>query len=118
KDPVCGMTVDRARAAATREYKGKTYYFCARSCAEKFSAQPEAYLEQARASRPHPHGSLADQEIWYFCPMHPEVRQLGPGSCPKCGMALEAELTSAAGPDDSELRDMTRRLWVSAALAV
>jgi P-type Cu+ transporter len=75
-DPICGMTVDEKGAAATSEYKGATYYFCSESCKKSFDKDPEAYLG-------------AKTPIIYTCPMHPEVRQQGPGSCPKCGMALE-----------------------------
>jgi Cu+-exporting ATPase len=91
-DPVCGMKVDPTRAAGSVEYRGDTAYFCSQGCAAKFRAAPEKYAQQAKldASPPRipaenePHGE-------YTCPMHPEIRQAGPGSCPKCGMALERD---------------------------
>lgn len=87
-DPVCGMTVEPATAAGSHEYKGQTYYFCSKGCLDKFKADPEKYLTP---STPAPDLSQGRGEsgVEYTCPMHPEVRQIGPGSCPKCGMALE-----------------------------
>jgi Cu+-exporting ATPase len=92
-DPVCGMTIDPADAAATREYDGKTYYFCMEACAGSFEANPEKYLhpERGPAPEPVPPGTM------YVCPMDPEVRQPHPGACPKCGMALEPDLGTAIG---------------------
>jgi Cu+-exporting ATPase len=87
KDPVCGMTVDPAHAAGKADYQGKTYYFCNPRCEQKFKASPEAYLSPKPAPAPPP----AQPGQMYFCPMDPEVRQEGPGICPKCGMALEPE---------------------------
>ena len=110
KDPVCGMTVDPAKAAGKHEHHGKTYYFCSKGCLEKFKARPENYLGAKPAPAP---ANAAGQ---YTCPMHPEVVQDGPGSCPKCGMALVP--VGGAQEDDSELRDMTRRFWVSAVLSL
>ena len=86
KDPVCGMQVDPATAAGTSEYQGRTYYFCSQSCLDKFQVSPERYLSAASAT-PHQHAHGDTRE--YTCPMDPEVRQIGPGACPKCGMALE-----------------------------
>ncbi|HVP55143.1 MAG TPA: heavy metal translocating P-type ATPase [Candidatus Eisenbacteria bacterium] len=103
RDPVCGMNVDAAKPAATVAHKGSTYYFCCRGCADKFSADPDKYLSlRAQASatttaQPQPAPKGAD----YICPMDPEVRQLGPGACPKCGMALEPEVPLAS----------TKTLW-------
>jgi Cu+-exporting ATPase len=146
KDPVCGMTV-KPDSPHHVEYRGSEYRFCSAKCLAKFQASPDAYLkprlEQPRVSRP---------SVIYTCPMHPEVRQPGPGSCPKCGMALEPESPvangtveytcpmhpeivrskpgncpvcgmaleprSAAVEDNAELRDMTRRFWISVALAL
>ena len=114
KDPVCGMSVDPTRAAARREHAGETYFFCSTRCAEKFDAAPESYLGE----RPQPARSRPDDVI-YTCPMHPEIEQVGPGDCPICGMALEPKTIERRGRGPSaELRDMTRRFWVSAALAL
>ena len=92
-DPVCGMQVDPQAAVGSFDYQGKSYFFCRQSCLEKFRANPEKYLTPGAATpvdplrASHPHSGSAD--ISYTCPMHPEVRKMGPGSCPKCGMALE-----------------------------
>ena len=182
KDPVCGMTVDPARAKATHEHGGKKYYFCCEGCRQKFSADPEKYLlpktlagiapmssrpvqiipapasasRQAAAAVPkRPSSAPAVKANEYTCPMDPEVRQQGPGDCPKCGMALEpttaalpatkTEYTCPMHPEivrdepgtcpicgmaleprtigvaeekNSELVDMTRRFWISAALTI
>jgi Cu+-exporting ATPase len=106
RDPVCGMRVDPSRAVATVAHGGMLHHFCSTGCAEKFRADPERYLSDVVAAP-------AASDALYTCPMHPEVRQQGPGSCPICGMALEP-ISAATPPDDSELRDLTRRLWVSA----
>lgn len=123
-DPVCGMKVTPGREAASVTHDGRTLLFCSTHCAAKFRADPGRYTSGRAAGeasccshggerRPPP---LADRpDAVYTCPMHPEVRQIGPGDCPKCGMALEP-LDAAAEPDDSELRDMTRRFWIAAAL--
>ena len=112
-DPVCGMTVDPEHAAGKYEYQGQTYYFCSARCEEKFKASPETYLS---GQKPAP--APAKPDAWYFCPMDPEVRQIGPGTCPKCGMALEPEMPTAAPEENTELRDMTRRFWVSLVFTV
>ncbi|HCM39756.1 MAG: hypothetical protein A2Z97_00330 [Bdellovibrionales bacterium GWB1_52_6] len=106
KDPVCGMTVDPGDAYQA-DYNGTTYFFCSESCVTRFESAPSAYLgESLRLVTNQP--SAKDHD--YTCPMHPEVRQLGPGSCPICGMALEpVEAAVQTGPDP-ELVDMTRRL--------
>jgi Cu+-exporting ATPase len=88
RDPVCGMRVNEAKAAGSSEYQGRTYYFCGASCMAKFKADPDRYVrppEAASLASPKP----GTQQVEYTCPMHPEVRQMGPGTCPKCGMALE-----------------------------
>ncbi len=116
-DPVCGMTVTPESAAATATHDGETYLFCSTGCHAKFVADPESYLrpaDEADAAASPP----ADPGAIYTCPMHPEVEQVGPGSCPKCGMALEPKTVTAEEPDDPELRSMTVRFWVSAALTV
>jgi heavy metal translocating P-type ATPase len=113
KDPVCGMTVDPHTAKHRATHNGKTYYFCAARCREKFIANPGAYLdpEQAKAEAV-PAGTI------YTCPMHPQIRQVGPGSCPICGMALEPETPSSSSEPNPELADMTRRFWIGLALAL
>jgi Cu+-exporting ATPase len=114
KDPVCGMMVDPATAKHRAQHAGRDYFFCNPRCREKFVANPETYLAPAPLpSAPAKPGAI------YVCPMDPEVRQVGPGLCPKCGMALEPE--DVAATDDTpnpELADMTRRLWIGLALAV
>jgi Cu+-exporting ATPase len=114
KDPVCGMDVDPHTAKFRAEHGGRTYYFCAAGCRAKFIADPTKYLSQdKRPLEPVPEGTI------YTCPMHPEVRQVGPGACPICGMALEPEMITAGdhGPHP-ELVDMQRRFWVALALAI
>ncbi len=146
RDPVCGMTVDPAKAAAKYEYQGQAYYFCNPKCEERFKADPEKYL--------HPFPAVAapvSKDAIYICPMDPEVRQDHPGACPKCGMALEPETpvlptktewtcpmhpeivrdapgscpicamaleprTVTVEVDNPELRDMSRRFWISLVL--
>ncbi len=89
KDPVCQMLVDPETAAGKYEYEGRTYYFCSPHCVKKFSEAPEAYLSGSAAAPGAPARTGRETGGAYTCPMHPEVRQDGPGSCPKCGMALE-----------------------------
>jgi Cu+-exporting ATPase len=114
KDPVCGMSVDPHAAKHRREHAGRTYYFCSARCAERFEAEPEAYLGAERARvRPAPKDAI------YTCPMHPEIEQVGPGDCPICGMALEPkEVTQGEEGPSAEYLDMRRRFWVSAALSL
>ena len=97
-DPVCGMTFPPEKAAATHEHGGKTYYFCATSCRDRFRAAPESFLGGAKAT-----AAMADADAEYTCPMHPEVRQQGPGSCPICGMALEPVTVTAGEAKNPEL---------------
>ncbi len=108
-DPVCGMTVEPQKAAGTYSYKGRDYYFCSKRCIEKFRADPEGYL----SPRPKPEGP---KDAIYLCPMHPEVRQIGPGSCPICGMALEPEAASLEEGPNEELINMRRRFWAAVVL--
>jgi P-type Cu+ transporter len=112
-DPVCGMKVDPAKSPHRHDHRHKTFHFCSAGCRGKFAADPAKYLEET-AAVPQRHDASAD--AIYTCPMHPEVRQAGPGSCPICGMALEPEL--GGGDDGGELADMTRRFWISLALAL
>ena len=109
KDPVCGMDVMPGQASGgSAEFAGQTYWFCSEGCRKKFIGDPTRYVRTAPATPARP---AADDRI-YTCPMHPQVRQKGPGSCPICGMALEpVTVTSEEGPDP-ELVDMTRRFWV------
>jgi Cu+-exporting ATPase len=143
-DPICGMTVDIATAKHKHSFGGSTWYFCSKHCVDKFAADPERYAKGEKAASV----PAAAPGALYTCPMHPEIEQQGPGSCPKCGMPLvplvpaaAAEYTCPMHPeirsptpgncpkcgmalvpaagakeDDSELRDMTRRFWLSAML--
>ncbi|HEY3800114.1 MAG TPA: heavy metal translocating P-type ATPase [Caulobacteraceae bacterium] len=113
KDPVCGMSVDPATSAHAFEFAGQTYRFCCAGCRTKFEVNPQRYL--APPAEPPP-AALGLASAIHTCPMHPEVRQLGPGACPDCGMALEpAAPTLEEGPNP-ELADFTRRLWIAAGL--
>src|SRR5262245_57341752 len=153
-DPVCGMSVEPVHAAGTYVHHGETYYFCSQSCLDRFAAAPEQFTGTTTDGPPQrtPAPATGDAAE-YTCPMHPEVRQTGPGSCPKCGMALEpvtlsvptttVEYTCPMHPEivrgepgfcpicgmaleprtvtveeeNLELKDMTRRFWVSLALS-
>jgi Cu+-exporting ATPase len=172
KDPVCGMTVDPAKAKASAEHAGQKYYFCCTGCAQKFQSNPEQYLkpkpvlvtiggaampaskpatEQTSVNSPVANSKPAAAYVCpmcpevrelkpvpcpscgmalepefpallskteYTCPMHPEIVRDQPGACPICGMALEPRTVSTAEEDNPELRDMTRRFWISVALTV
>ena len=112
-DPVCGMEVDPHSAKHKTTYEGHPYYFCSASCLGKFEAEPQRYLGKSSVqSEAVPEGTI------YTCPMHPEVRQVGPGNCPICGMALEPVLVEADAGANPELADMTRRFWIGLALTV
>lgn len=114
RDPVCGMKVKVATAKHTAVHEGHTYYFCNPKCLQKFTAEPDRYLkpEEAAPAPPVAPGTI------FTCPMHPQIRQVGPGSCPLCGMALEpAEVSLDAGPNH-ELIDMSRRMWIGLALSL
>jgi Cu+-exporting ATPase len=114
-DPVCHMSVMPETAAGKYEYKGKTYYFCNSRCLERFRADPEQFLGSAKPEPPAPKSAMS---ATYVCPMDPEVRQTGPGACPKCGMALEPEMVSLEDEANPELDDMTRRFWIAAILSL
>ena len=126
RDPVCGMSVDPEEAKGSVEHNGKMYYFCAPGCAQRFSADPEKYL----APKPSPAviptiGMIkppapanVESMAQYTCPMHPEIVRMGPGACPKCGMALEPVAITEVEEANPELEDMTRRFRISAALTV
>jgi Cu+-exporting ATPase len=112
-DPVCGMTVDPHSAKHRAEYHGHPYYFCSAGCKTKFSADPQKYLSKPeKSAEPVAEGTI------YTCPMHPQIRQKGPGACPICGMALEPEMVTADRGPNPELADMTRRFWIGLALAL
>jgi Cu+-exporting ATPase len=152
-DPACRMKVDPSKAAASLNHEGVTVYFCGQGCAAKFRASPEKYLQAKPDAAPLKPPAKAEPQGEYTCPMHPEIKQPGPGSCPKCGMALEPATVTApakrteytcpmhpqivrdapgscpicgmalepreitAEESNPELADMTRRLWISVALA-
>lgn len=121
-DPVCGMNVDPETSKHHVELSGASYHFCSARCREKFEADPDLYLNPAAhgAAVQHPVGALteaAEGTIW-TCPMHPQIRWDHPGNCPICGMALEPLEPTAEEQANPELIDMTRRFWVSTALAV
>jgi len=119
-DPVCGMTV-RGDSPHTLTHGGKNYGFCSSRCLEKFGAEPAKFIGQGQG-----HAQVEAEQppvaagAVYTCPMHPEVRQESPGSCPKCGMALERAdaAVTAEGEESAELEDMRRRLWFAAALTL
>lgn len=113
RDPVCGMTVDPATSKHRLEHHGETFYFCSAGCRGKFAADPAKYLAKEKTPEPEaPAGTI------YTCPMHPQIRQVGPGTCPICGMALEPEVASLETGPNPELADMTRRFWIGGALAL
>ncbi|MFC4171574.1 heavy metal translocating P-type ATPase [Microvirga sp. GCM10011540] len=115
KDPVCGMIVDPHKTPHRSQHGGKPYYFCSAGCRSKFETDPARYLaaeEVKKTDEPMPEGTV------YTCPMHPEVRQVGPGSCPICGMALEPVLVAMDAGPNPELVDMTRRFWIGLVLTI
>jgi P-type Cu+ transporter len=113
RDPVCGMTVNPATSKHRFDYKGETFHFCSGGCRTKFAADPLAYLEKDKRPKVAvPEGTI------YTCPMHPEIRQVGAGSCPICGMALEPDVVSLDAPPNPELADMTRRFWIGLVLSL
>jgi cation transport ATPase/YHS domain-containing protein len=140
RDPVCGMVVDPGVSQHHLEHEGRTLFFCSEHCRARFEAEPQAFL---RAERPlgHDHGGQSPEEhahhanehgdhgsaatppvagevAEWTCPMHPEIRQPGPGACPICGMALEPVMVTAESGPSPELADMTRRFWVAVALSI
>jgi Cu+-exporting ATPase len=131
-DPVCGMTVDPGTAAGSYGYEDKKFYFCSKHCLQKFSEAPDRYLN--RSPEPMPVqpvgiqrvkpdgadsvGTPATSKTEYTCPMHPEIVRDAPGSCPICGMALEPRTASLEDTESPELRDMSRRFWLSAVLTL
>src|SRR5260221_441238 len=114
-DPECGMKVDPTTARHRAEHAGRPYYFCSAGCRSRFVADPTAYLKAAPAAPP---AAAAAAGTIYTCPMHPQIRQVGPGSCPICGMALEPEIAGADSGPNPELVDMRRRFWIGVVLAL
>ena len=113
RDPVCGMLVDPHTAQHRHQHEGRTYYFCSGGCLAKFKADPAKYLDKSTKSAPSvPEGTI------YTCPMHPQIRQVGPGSCPICGMALEPVVAPAEASPNAELIDMSRRFWIGLVLSL
>lgn len=113
KDPVCGMDVDPDKAKYHFKYKDRNYYFCSGKCLNKFKESPERYLDKKVEGH-----AEAKEGIIYTCPMHPEIRQSKPGSCPICGMALEPEQVTADDTPNHELADMQRRFWIALVLTL
>src|SRR3954468_12677327 len=113
-DPVCGMTVDTATTPHRHTHRGIAYFFCSGGCRAKFAADPERYLDPDayELAEPMPSGTI------FTCPMHPEVRQEGPGSCPICGMALEPETPTLQSGANPELIEMTRQFWIGVLLTL
>ena len=124
RDPVCGMTVDPATAkGGSATHAGQAYHFCSTGCREKFVASPQHYLDReaakiAGSSAPAAHVGALPVDAIYTCPMHPQIRQQGPGTCPICGMALELEMPSLDEEENPELRDFSRRFWWTLPLSV
>lgn len=115
-DPVCGMEVDEDTKHKLT-YQKRQFLFCSAHCLKKFQSTPDKFLASVAQTQPHePHGEEAG--LTYTCPMHPEVISNKPGSCPKCGMALEPKTFTAEGAPNEELIDMTRRFWISLPPAV
>ena len=113
KDPVCGMRVDPATTPHHAMFEGEDFHFCGAGCRTKFVADPHRYLSPPPPAAPAP----GLDGLIHTCPMHPQIRQLGPGACPICGMALEPALVTADAAPNPELVDMTRRFWVGLGLA-
>lgn len=114
RDPVCGMMVDPHKTAHHAPHDGHPYYFCSVGCRTKFIADPAKYLSPTESQSTEPAGEAAI----YTCPMHPQIRQIGPGACPICGMALEPVVMTAQTPPNPELTDFTRRFWIGLARTI
>ena len=111
-DPVCGMSVDPATTAHRATFEHTDYFFCSAGCRTRFVASPKTFLGPKSAPATTVPGTI------YTCPMHPQIRQEGPGACPLCGMALEPEAVTAEAPVNHELIDFTRRFWVGLVLTL
>ncbi|GAC1661253.1 MAG: heavy metal translocating P-type ATPase [Candidatus Acidiferrum sp.] len=134
RDPVCGMTVDPLKAAASAQHDGRKFYFCSQGCATRFTREPEKFLAAPGTAGMDPHATMSpgvaertdaepgpassSQKARYTCPMHPEIVQIRPGACPICGMALEPMDVFAEVEADPEYASMKLRFWVSAALSL
>ena len=118
-DPVCGMDVDR-ESALTLEHDGTAYHFCSQRCRDRFQQDPSAYVQAVGGPGGIPPATspVRGEVAEWTCPMHPEIRRPGPGSCPICGMALEPVTVTADTGPSPELADMTRRFWVATALTI
>ncbi len=115
KDPVCGMSVSPINAKGQATYQNTKYYFCSLKCQDKFQTKPEEYIAKEEIKT----AKESSQSVEYTCPMHPQIRKMGPGSCPICGMALEPlTVTSDHQDEDSEYKDMLKRFWISAFLSL
>lgn len=110
-DPVCGMKIDPATSVHRHEHAQVTYHFCCDGCRAKFAAAPESYLKP-KAAEPAKQGAI------YTCPMHPQIRQPGPGNCPICGMTLEPVDVTAEAVPNHELADMSRGFWIGLVLTL
>ena len=115
-DPVCGMTVDPAKAKYRAEDSGHAYFFCSAKCREKFAAEPARYTPSPLQASGAGARTKAGEVLW-TCPMHPQIVRKDPGNCPICGMVLEPMTPAAGDAVSPELRNMTRRFWVGVALA-
>src|SRR5580698_1628190 len=104
-DPVCGMTVDPAKTPHHADHCGMAFHFCGAGCRTRFVADPDRYLGPHEPAEPDP----AAAGVVHTCPMHPQVRQIGPGACPICGMALEPAVVTAESPPNPELANFARR---------
>ncbi|MGE4130543.1 MAG: heavy metal translocating P-type ATPase [Bdellovibrionales bacterium] len=111
KDPVCGMDVDPDAAKGKSTFSGRSFFFCSLKCKTKFDLEPNKYLNPTQAAPQKP-------GVEYTCPMHPQIRQIGPGSCPICGMALEPVNATEGVEDDSEYKMMLKRFWISTVLSI
>ena len=115
RDPVCGMDVDPHATDLHSEHEGRTYYFCSAHCKAAFDSDPDSFVGDSSTSEPKVDEG---ETVEYTCPMHPEIRRPGPGSCPICGMALEPVVVTADSGPNPELADMSRRFWIGLILAV
>src|SRR5437016_10625126 len=116
RDPVCGMSVDPATSKHGFDYRGEIFHFCSAGCRTKFAADPKKYLDAKYLDKGKPLAGASQIDVpegtIYTCPMHPQIRQVGPGNCPICGMALEPEVASLDAGPNPELADMTRRFRI------